>query len=327
MRCVGMQGVRASGDGCVRPGSAPKGVVERGKLSERGRRPATKPPRAQPPRPGDADAGHGRAPRASCDWPGDRRRTRLAGVGPGRPGIDLEFARASRTSAGDGWLPRVSPAFLVGPWSFIIFPCPPQACLLLPSCCSFCSPASRSPYPSDTAPTPTTTASMLSSTVLVLLVLPMLASLYFAWTFLMLVLRQARSPLRHLPGPPSPSFFMGNLREMHDQENNGLVARWTAEHGSTFVYRGFIGGCRLMTTDPRAVNYIMSRGYDYPKPDFVRDSLASMVAGYEGLLTAEGEMHRKQVCHRARYVRLMHATEPARRRVRVRLDVHSGRYW
>ncbi|TFK88470.1 cytochrome P450, partial [Polyporus arcularius HHB13444] len=87
---------------------------------------------------------------------------------------------------------------------------------------------------------------------------------------------------------------MGNLREMHDQENNGLVARWTAEHGSTFVYRGFIGGCRLMTTDPRAVNYIMSRGYDYPKPDFVRDSLASMVAGYEGLLTAEGEMHRKQ---------------------------------
>ena len=88
---------------------------------------------------------------------------------------------------------------------------------------------------------------------------------------------------------------MGNLREMHDQENNGLVARWAAEHGSTFVYRGFIGGCRLMTTDPRAVNYIMSRGYDYPKPDFVRDSLASMAAGYEGLLTAEGDMHRKQV--------------------------------
>ncbi|KAI0720686.1 cytochrome P450 [Cerioporus squamosus] len=134
----------------------------------------------------------------------------------------------------------------------------------------------------------------LSPTALVLLVLPMLVSLYFAWTFLMLVLRQARSPLRHLPGPPSPSFFMGNLREMHDQENNGLVARWTAAHGSTFVYRGFIGGCRLMTTDPRAVNYIMSRGYDYPKPDFVRDSLASMAAGYEGLLTAEGDMHRKQ---------------------------------
>ena len=136
---------------------------------------------------------------------------------------------------------------------------------------------------------------MLSPTLLVLLLLPMLVSLYFAWTFLMLVLRQARSPLRHLPGPPSPSFFMGNLREMHDQENTALVPRWAARYGTAFVYRGFIGGCRLMTTDPRAVNYIMSRGYDYPKPDFVRDSLASMAAGYEGLLTAEGDMHRKQV--------------------------------
>ena len=89
---------------------------------------------------------------------------------------------------------------------------------------------------------------------------------------------------------------------MHDQENNGLVARWTSAYGSTFVYRGFLCGRRLMTTDPRAVNHIMSRGYDYPKPDFVRDSLASMAAGYEGLLTAEGEMHRKQVraCARPR---------------------------
>lgn len=133
------------------------------------------------------------------------------------------------------------------------------------------------------------------STLLPVLLAPAAITLYFLWTFLMLVLRQARSPLRHLPGPPSPSFFMGNLREMHDQENNRLVARWTAEYGSTFVYRGFVGGCRLMTVDPLAVNYIMSRGYDYPKPDFVRDALASMAAGYEGLLTAEGDMHRKQV--------------------------------
>ena len=135
----------------------------------------------------------------------------------------------------------------------------------------------------------------MSSSVLLLLLVPTLVSLYFLWTFLMLVLRQARSPLRHLPGPPSPSFFMGNLREMHDQEYTGLVARWASTYGSTFVYRGFIGGCRLMTTDPLAVNYIMSHGYQYPKPDFVRDSLASMAAGYECLLTAEGDMHRKQV--------------------------------
>jgi hypothetical protein len=119
--------------------------------------------------------------------------------------------------------------------------------------------------------------------------------LYIVWTFLALLFRQARSPLRFLPGPPSPSFFMGNLREMHDAENTNLVGQWQRAYGSTFVYRGFIGGCRLMTTDPVAVTHILSRGYDYPKPDFVRDALASMAAGHDGLLVVEGDQHRKQV--------------------------------
>ena len=131
----------------------------------------------------------------------------------------------------------------------------------------------------------------------VLLLFSLLASvvLYVASTFLALLIRQARSPLRLLPGPPSPSFFMGNLREMHDAENTDLVGQWQRVYGSTFVYRGFIGGCRLMTTDPVAVTHILSRGYDYPKPDFVRDALASMAAGHDGLITVEGDQHRKQV--------------------------------
>ncbi|KAJ7644303.1 cytochrome P450 [Roridomyces roridus] len=112
--------------------------------------------------------------------------------------------------------------------------------------------------------------------------------------FLRLLLRQALSPLKNLRGPNSPSFWMGNLREMHDQENNNLIADWESAYGSTFVYRGFIGGCRLMTTDPVAIAHILANAYDYPKPDFVRDSLATMVAGDQGLLTAEGDAHRRQ---------------------------------
>ncbi|KAF8967104.1 cytochrome P450 [Flammula alnicola] len=118
--------------------------------------------------------------------------------------------------------------------------------------------------------------------------------LAFLHSFLLLLFRQRRSPLRHLPGPPSPSFFMGNLEEMHDQENNNLIANWVKRYGNSFVYRGFIGGCRLMTTDPVAVAHILGSAYDYPKPDFVRDSLASMAAGHDGLLTVEGEDHRRQ---------------------------------
>ncbi|KAI0078237.1 cytochrome P450 [Panus rudis PR-1116 ss-1] len=112
--------------------------------------------------------------------------------------------------------------------------------------------------------------------------------------FLKHLARQWLTPLRGLPGPPSHSFFMGNLREMHDQENNNLVARWTELYGHTFVYRGFLGGSRLMTTDPVAVSHILGHAYDFPKPDFIRDALASMAAGHDGLLTTEGEVHRRQ---------------------------------
>ncbi|KAJ7600655.1 cytochrome P450 [Mycena floridula] len=151
----------------------------------------------------------------------------------------------------------------------------------------------------------------------------LLVLLYCIYPFLRLLYRQSRSPLRFIHGPPLPakpfprftlsrqylnaligyiasqamSFFMGNLAEMHDQENNNLISNWEAMYGTTFVYRGFVGGCRLMTTDPVAVGYILRRAYDYPKPDFVRDSLAQMagvVKGHDGLLTAEGQTHRRQ---------------------------------
>lgn len=136
---------------------------------------------------------------------------------------------------------------------------------------------------------------MLYDLLLACLLAGAVLALYALSTFLLLLLRQARSPLRNLQGPPSPSFFMGNLREMHDQENTNLVVRWEEQHGSTFVYRGFMGGARLMTTDPVAVAHILGRGYDYPKPDFVRDNLSNMAAGEHGLLTVEGEDHRRQV--------------------------------
>ncbi|KAF9485887.1 cytochrome P450 [Pholiota conissans] len=136
---------------------------------------------------------------------------------------------------------------------------------------------------------------LLPSTMLpVLLAVLLLFTVLFLFPFLRLLYRQRRSPLRHLPGPPAPSLLLGNLEEMHDQENNALLARWGARYGPAYVYRGFLGGCRLLTTDPVAVAHILGNAYDYPKPDFVRESLASMAAGHEGLLTVEGEDHRRQ---------------------------------
>ncbi|KAF5382545.1 hypothetical protein D9615_002825 [Tricholomella constricta] len=122
----------------------------------------------------------------------------------------------------------------------------------------------------------------------------LLLAVFFIVPLARLLLRQRSSPLRNLPGPPCPSFFIGNLAEMHDQENTNLIATWQDTYGPTFVYRGFIGGPRLMTTDPVALAHVLAHAYQYPKPDFVRDSLASMAAGHDGLLTVEGDQHRRQ---------------------------------
>ena len=80
-----------------------------------------------------------------------------------------------------------------------------------------------------------------------------------------------------------PSALWGNLKEMHDQENDYLVDRWEAAYGPVFAFRGFLGGARLMTTDVRAIAHILGHAYDYPKPEFVRDGLASMCAGHDGM--------------------------------------------
>jgi hypothetical protein len=123
------------------------------------------------------------------------------------------------------------------------------------------------------------------------------ASLLFAHLvsdFVRLLARQHLSPLNNIRGPISSSWISGNLSQLADQENNGILQLWEEAYGPTYVYRGFLGGRRLLSTDPVVLAYILGHAYDYPKPDFVRDSLASMSAGHQGLLCTEGEQHQRQ---------------------------------
>ncbi|KAF8501170.1 cytochrome P450 [Russula emetica] len=102
------------------------------------------------------------------------------------------------------------------------------------------------------------------------------------------------SPLRLLASPPTPSLFLGNLAQLADQENNDVVHTWTEQYGQTFAYRGFFNCHRLLTTDPTALSYILGHAYDFPKPKFITEALAEMGAGHDGLLTAQGDIHKRQ---------------------------------
>lgn len=131
--------------------------------------------------------------------------------------------------------------------------------------------------------------------VLVLGAAFVLAACYVLADLIAMLWRQIFSPLQRLRGPPNPSFLFGNLREMYNQENTGLLYDWDATYGSTYAYKGFFGGSRLLTTDLTALAHILSHSDTYQKPDFVRDNLGAMGAGDEGLLTTEGDVHKRQV--------------------------------
>ncbi|TFY55501.1 hypothetical protein EVJ58_g8212 [Rhodofomes roseus] len=100
------------------------------------------------------------------------------------------------------------------------------------------------------------------------------------------------SPLRSLPGPPSPSFIFGNLKEIFDAENSVLHEAWTDKYGNTFKYKAWFNQDRLYTLDTRALNHVLSHSIDYQKPSLARFNLGEILG--EGLLVVEGEQHRQQ---------------------------------
>lgn len=147
-------------------------------------------------------------------------------------------------------------------------------------------------------------STIIAALIYFFIVLAALVVVYAVSGLLRLIATQYFSHLGELNCPPVPSFFWGHLKLLHDAENTNLYIRWMEQLGTVFTYRGFIGvrlsrmrsflvlialqGYRLVTMDTRAITHILSHPHDYPKPGFVRDSLASMT-GERGLLVVEGE--------------------------------------
>ncbi|EAU81974.2 cytochrome P450 [Coprinopsis cinerea okayama7 len=77
------------------------------------------------------------------------------------------------------------------------------------------------------------------------------------------------SPIRILPGPPSPSWFYGNLKEIWQSEKSAVHEKWVKEHGPTITYKALFG-----------------------KPEPSRYSLSRILG--TGVLVVEGEQHKQQ---------------------------------
>lgn len=115
---------------------------------------------------------------------------------------------------------------------------------------------------------------------------------FYLLKLLSFLLQPYTSPLRDVPGPPSSSWFLGNINNIHNSQPAVLQEAWTDKYGKTIHYKGWFNRDRLYTLDTRALGHILNHSNDYFKPGLARHTLSSILG--EGLVVAEGEQHRRQ---------------------------------
>ncbi|KDQ54060.1 hypothetical protein JAAARDRAFT_160998 [Jaapia argillacea MUCL 33604] len=117
-------------------------------------------------------------------------------------------------------------------------------------------------------------------------------SAFVLWKIAKLLIAPYTSTLRNLPGPPSPSWFYGNFKQIFAAENSVLHEAWVEEYGQTLKYKGMFSRDRFFTMDTRALQHILSHSNIYQKGEQARYNLSQIVG--DGLLVVEDDEHKKQ---------------------------------
>ncbi|KAK0442275.1 cytochrome P450 [Desarmillaria tabescens] len=102
-----------------------------------------------------------------------------------------------------------------------------------------------------------------------------------------------RPSVKHVKGPPSPSFWLGHERMLRDQGNAGdLETKWRREYGNLYRIEGCFGQDILVVCDPKALEHIFHPSNPYPKSQDNK-FIQGLVTG-KGLLSVDDEIHRRQ---------------------------------
>ncbi|ETW05508.1 hypothetical protein H310_03265 [Aphanomyces invadans] len=123
------------------------------------------------------------------------------------------------------------------------------------------------------------------------------AATCLAGMFLFVVFPVGGTPLKRVPGPPSTSFLLGNMREIFDRVGNfpDPFLSWMNQFGGAVHYR-IACQRRLQLTDPAAVQFVLAtHASTFPRHPTLRRFFTDFLSG-EGLLSSEGchhDYHRK----------------------------------
>ncbi|PBK64197.1 cytochrome P450 [Armillaria solidipes] len=102
-----------------------------------------------------------------------------------------------------------------------------------------------------------------------------------------------RPSVKHVKGPPSPSFWLGHQRVLRDQDNAGdLETKWRREYGTLYRIGGCLGQDVLVVCDPKALEHVLHPSRPYPKS---KDAvfILGLITG-KGLGIVSGEPHHRQ---------------------------------
>ncbi|TFY58649.1 hypothetical protein EVG20_g8067 [Dentipellis fragilis] len=102
-----------------------------------------------------------------------------------------------------------------------------------------------------------------------------------------------QTPLRNIPGPPSPSFFTGNLAQLCDplkgwKFHDDIVKTY----GRVVRVCGFLGDTMLYVSDPRALHHVLLKDkHHFEESDAFLVSTRWLFG--QGLLSSSGDVHRR----------------------------------
>ncbi|GJJ08426.1 hypothetical protein Clacol_002642 [Clathrus columnatus] len=95
--------------------------------------------------------------------------------------------------------------------------------------------------------------------------------------------------LTDVPGPPVPSFIVGNVLELEQAPMGTLLLRWAKQYGQTFKIAGPLYQPWLILSDPIGVNHVL-QGKNYIRPAADRQVLELFLKQqYEALLETSSD--------------------------------------
>ncbi|KAH9850225.1 cytochrome P450 [Lenzites betulinus] len=118
----------------------------------------------------------------------------------------------------------------------------------------------------------------------------LVAILPILWLFLV---GKRRLPQDNIPGPPSPSFVVGNFVEVSDRRSWLRWRELIATYGHVCRLRGMLGARLLHVSDPRAMYSIFVKDVENYRHNNSSMWHLRLLLG-PGLLTVDGDQHKKQ---------------------------------